>query len=246
MKSSKIVSSIIFLSILMLSCGGGGGGDSGNAGPVPSISINVPTSDPSYSTTWTSIRLGGTISNASFVHVRNARTGFTTEGFVNYYQGQGSWFADVYGLEPGDNAITATADADGTGARTASAYITVTRPLQPADLVINGPDQASTNTFWTDGSSVNNSHKIAFFGDGTGRSTTGSVLSENAGTVTDFTWSKLGPDSILISNCLTCSFQNISRISGSLSEGIFYGQVETIDGAGELALHTFTLTSGNL
>lgn len=164
----------------------------------------MPTSAPSYSTTWNTVRLSGTISNAGYVHVRNAHTGFTTEGFVNYNQGQGSWFADVFELAPADNAIAATADADGTGARTASAHITVIRPLQPADLIINGSSHASANTFWTDGNSFNGSHKIALFGDGTGRSTTGSVLSENAGTVTDFTWSKLGPDSILISNCVTC------------------------------------------
>ncbi len=250
-KISPAIASLVavfpFISMLIAGCGGrGGGGDSENVYQTPSISIEVPTSASSYSTTWSSVRLGGTISHASFVHIRNTSTGAIVEGYVNYNQGYGSWFADVYGLRLGDNTIMTTADADGTGARTASVHITVTRPLQPADFIINGPDHASANTFWTDGSSFNNSHNIAFFGDGTGKSTTGSVLSENAGTAIDFTWSKLGPDSILISNCLTCSFQNISRIEGSLSEGIFLGQVETIGGVGELALHAFTLMSGNL
>jgi hypothetical protein len=151
------------LGALLAACGSD---DSGNTGPVPSISIEVPTSATSYYTTGTGVRLGGSISHAGFVHVRNVFTGFTTEGFVNYYQGHGSWFADIQGLAPGDNAITVTADADGTGASTASASITVRRPHQPANLIINGPNQASTNTFWTDVHSVNSSHKIDFFGDG--------------------------------------------------------------------------------
>jgi len=232
---------IVILAILLAGCGGGGGGVQS-----PSISIDVPTSAPGYSTTWTSVRLGGTISHASFVHVRNSSTGFTTEGYVNYYQGYGSWFADVYGLGFGDNSITVTADADGTGARTANAHITVIRPLQPADLIINGPDQSSAPTYWTDTSSFSGSHNIAFFANGTGRSTTGSTITENAGTVVNFTWSILGPDSIIISNCLNCSFQKISQIQGSLNEELFYGQVETVGGNGNISLDSFVLTSGNL
>jgi hypothetical protein len=225
---------------LLGACGGGGGGGG------PAVSISVPTSDPTYSTNWSSVRLGGAISHASFVHVTNAATGTTTEGFVNYFQGQGSWFADVYGLGLGENPITVVADADGTGATTARAFITVIRPSQPADLIFNGANQSLAATFWTDGSSFGQSHKIALFEDGTGRSTTGSALSEAAGAVTDFTWTKLGPDSIQISNCPTCSFQKISRISGSLNDAVFYGQIETVGGAGELALHAFSLTAGNL
>jgi hypothetical protein len=234
---------VLTLGALLAACGGD---DSGNAGPVPSISIENPTSAPSYYTTSTGLMLGGTISRASYVHVRNARTGFTTDGYVNYYQGQGSWFADVRGLEPGDNPITATADADGFGTSTASATITVTRPLQPATLMINGDTQASTNTYWIDTSGFAGSHKIALFKDGTGRATTGNVISENAGPVMDFTWSMTGPDSVLISNCPTCSFQRLTRISGSLGEGLCFAQVETIGGAGEIAIHGFSLASGQL
>ena len=105
----------------------------------------MPISAPNYSTTWTDVRIGGTISNASFVLVRNALTGSTTEGFVFYNQGHGTWFADIQGLALGGNMITAIADSDGTAARTASATITVIRPLQPADLIVNGTNQASAN-----------------------------------------------------------------------------------------------------
>jgi len=205
------------LGALLSACGAGGGGE-----------------------------VGGAISHASFVHVTNAATGTTTEGFVNYFQGQGTWFADIYGLGLGDNPITVVADADGTGTTTASTHITVIRPSQPADLIFNGPNQSLASTFWTDGSSFGGSHKIALFADGTGRSTTGSVISETAGAVTDFTWTKLGPDSIQISSCPTCSFQKISLISGSLNDAVFYGQIETVGGAGELASHAFLLTAGNL
>lgn len=234
---------ILVFCALLAACGGG---SSGNAGPAPSISINVPTSAVSYPTTSSSVRLGGTISHASYVHVRNALTGSTAEGYVNYYQGNGAWFADVYGLGLGDNLITVTADADGTGARTATANITVTRPLQPVDLIINGSNQLTASAFWTDTSSFSGSHKIAFFGDGTGRSTTGSTVTENAGAVVNFTWSKQDPDSIVITNCLDCSFQKIFRIEGSLNEGIFYGQVVTIGNAGYISMDSFTLTSGSL
>lgn len=232
---------IVFLALLLASCGGGGGGSQ-----PPSISIDVPTSAPSYSTTQTSIRLGGTISRASFVRVLNSSTGSTTEGYVNYYQGYGSWFADVYGLGFGDNLISVTADADGTGARAAVAHITIIRPLRPADLIINGPDQFSATTFWTCASSFNGSHQIAIFGDGAGRSTTGLTNSEIAGAVVDFTWSYLSQDSIMITNCSNCSFQKIFRIQGSLSEKLFLGQIETVGGAGDIALDSFNLIDGNL
>lgn len=231
------------LGTMLTACGGGGSGDTAES---PTISIDVPTSEPAYSTTWTGVRLGGTISGASFVHVRNALTGLTTEGYVNYNQGIGSWFADVTGLGLGDNPITVTADSDGTGTSTAAAHITITRPLQPADSIINGPDQFSADTYWTDVNSFNGSHKIALFGDGTGRSTTGSKLSEDAGAVVDITWTILAPDSIVISSCPACSFQIISRISGSFSDGSFHGEVVTTGGVGDSSLDAFVLSAGKL
>lgn len=231
---------IVLSSLLVIGCGGGG-----SVSP-PSISIQVPTEASSYATTQSSIGLGGTISNASFVHVLNSSTGFTTEGYVNYNQSYGSWFADVYGLGFGDNLITVTADADGTGARAANASITIIRPLQPAALIINGPDQSSSTTFWNCASSFNSFHKIALFGDGTGRYTTGLTNSEIAGTVVDFNWSYFSPDSIIIANCSNCSFQKISRIQGSISERYFYGQIETVGEAGDPVLDYFSLIDGNL
>lgn len=227
--------------IALTGCGGG----SGDSGQTPSINITNPTTAATYSTVWTGVRIGGTLSNASFVHVSNVLTGGTTTGYVFYNQGLGTWFADVGGLEFGDNPITVTADSDGTGTSTANAYITLIRPLQPLGEIFNAPNQFSANTYWTDAHSFNASHKIALYEDGTGRSTTGSALSEDAGGVADFTWTRLGPDSVLITNCPTCSFQMISRISGSVTVDAFNGQIETVGGVGELALHAFTLTAGN-
>lgn len=232
----------LFLCVLLTACTE----DDSGGGPPVSITIENPTSGPSYFTTGTGIIIGGSISGASYVHVRNIFTGVTTEGFVKYYQGHGSWFADIRGLVPGDNAITATADSDGTGARTARASITIRRPSQPADLMINGDTRASTNTYWIDTSGFGGTHKIALFHDGTGRATTGNVISESAGPVLDFTWSKIGPDAILISNCPTCSYQKLTRISGSLGEALCFAQIETLGGAEEIASHAFSLTSGQL
>jgi hypothetical protein len=227
---STLIAAIFTIVFVIVLTGCGGGGD--DSGLVPSISITNPATAPSYSTVWTGVRIGGTISNASFVYVSNALNGSTTTGYVNYNQGLGSWFADVAGLEFGDNPITVTADSDGNGTTTANAYITLIRPLEPLDEIFNAPNQLSSNTYWIDGSSFGKSHKIALYEDGTGRSTTGSGLSENAGGVTDFIWTKLGPDSVLITNCPTCSFQIISRISGSINVDAFNGQIETVGGAG--------------
>jgi hypothetical protein len=229
-------------SLALAGCGGGGSG----AASVPSIHIDVPTLAATYATTSTDVRLGGTVSGASFVHVRNALTGLTTEGYVIYSQGAGSWFADVAGLGFGDNPITVTADADGTGASTAQAHITVSRPLQPASLVTNGSSEHSSDTYWTDASSFGGAHAIALFADGTGRSTTGSTLADSAGAVANVTWSSPGADSIVIIGCPNCSFQTISRISGSFGDGTFYGQVVTTGGAGDSSLDVFVLSSGSL
>jgi len=52
--------------------------------------------------------------------------------------------------------------------------------------------------------------------------------------------------SLTISSCPACSFQVISRISGSITVDAFNGQIETVGGVGETALHAFTLADGNL
>jgi len=223
-----------------------GGDDSGNQGGDPSIRIEAPSSAATFATTRTDVRLGGTISRASFARVRNAATGFETDAFVTYNDGLGTWFADVPGLVPGENPITATADAFGDGARTAEARITVIRPEQPVNLILNGPSLGASATYWTDANSVGESHRIALFEDGTGRATTGSVPAESGGAVAEFTWTRAEPDALRVEGCPTCSFQGISRISGSLEEEAFFGQVETVGGAGELAVHVFVLTPGTL
>jgi hypothetical protein len=111
--------------VVVVACataGCGGGDDS----PQPTIEIRVPTTAPTFTTTATAIRVGGDISRASFMRLHNELTGQTEQGFVVYNQGQGTWFCDI-GLAVGDNPLVATADADGTGARTTSTRILVTR-----------------------------------------------------------------------------------------------------------------------
>jgi len=234
---------LLVFSIIITTCGSGADDSSSR----PTISIENPTSEPTYSTTSSSVRIGGRLSGAGFVHVLNTTTGFSTEAYVTYnIEGIGSWFADVYGLVPGDNLITATADEAGTGTNTAVDSIIISRPLQPYTLIINAADSASATSHWTDMHSFNTSHRIALFADGTGISTTGNVLNEDAGATITFTWSVLGPEAIQINNCLTCSFQQITRISGSLDEEVFLGQVETVNGDGEVALHAFFLNPGTL
>ncbi len=226
---------------LLFACGGGGDG-SGS----PSITILQPTSEPVYATTWTDVRLGGSIAGAAFVHVTNTATGYTTEGYVFYNQGLGSWFADIPGLTFGDNPITVVADEDGRGINTARDAITVTRPQVPLNLIFNGVDSLSASSHWIDLHSLFESHKIALYEDGTGRSTTGSLFTEDAGPVVDITWSKLGPDEIVIVGCPNCSHQRLSRIAGSLEEEMFFAQVESVGGSGETALHVFVLAPARL
>jgi hypothetical protein len=220
----------------------GGGGDE-PTGALPSIAIVNPTDADTYDTTRSGVIIGGTVSGASFVHVVNTTTGFRTEGYVNYFEGHGSWFADVPGLVPGANVIVATADADGSGTRTASDTLAVVRPLQPASLILNGADPASATSYWVDANSVGKSHQIALYADGSGRSTTGNVLTETAGPPVTMAWAYDGPEAIVVNGCPTCSYQRISRIAGSTAESLFYGTIETVGGATET--HGFNLMAGS-
>lgn len=115
---------IIWLALAMLlglaGCGGGG------ADGALSVSINNPTAAAGYTTASTSIRVSGTVARAAYVRVINNATGYRVDAVVSYSGSYGSWFADVYGLAPGDNLIVVTADVDGSGANTVSVGITVT------------------------------------------------------------------------------------------------------------------------
>ena len=223
------------------------GGDWGGGGTTPSITILNPTSSSIYETTSTGVGIGGRISGSGTVDVINTTTGNSHSAYVTYNADNiGSWFADVTGLVPGDNLITVTAYDYNDHNLTAVDSITIRRPLQPLSLIINAADSASATDYWTDMHSFNASHSLAIFADGTGISTTGNVLSEDAGAIVTFTWSIVGPDAIQVNNCPTCSFQQITRISGSLGEQQFLGQVETINGDGQIALHAFFLNPGTL
>ena len=88
---------------------------------------------------------------------------------------------------PGDNLITVTAYDYNDHNLTAVDSITLRHPLQPLSLIINAADRASATNYWTDMHSFNASHSIAIFTDGTGVSTTGNVLNEDAGATVTFT-----------------------------------------------------------
>lgn len=236
----------IILALLTCTLLAGCHGDDDDSTPSPIIAITQPTAGSRYETPWTDVRLGGTLSHASFVHALNTRTGDRTDGYVNYVDGYGSWFADIRGLQPGDNLIRVTADADGTGRHTTSTSITVARPAVPAAGIFNGSTAAGASTFWTDRSSFGESHRIALFADGTGRATTGDAYAETAGTATSFTWVLISVDAIQINDCLTCSFQTISRISGATTEGLFLGETASTGSTTDASAHAFELTNGTL
>lgn len=228
-----------------LSACGGKGDDAAESQRLPTLTIATPSADGTYATPWREVRLGGRIEHAAFVHAVNTATGARVQGFVNTVGGTGSWFADLPGLVPGDNRIVVTADADGSGASTARAGITVTRPRQPAALAVNG-DAGGASTYWTDTHSHGAGHAIVLYADGTGRATTGSVLAQAAGPVAAFAWSYDGAEAVVVRGCAACSFQRIDRIAGGLSEGLLLGGVETVGGASEAASHAFQLTPGGL
>lgn len=231
---------LLALALGLGACGGGGDG------ALPSVSILQPSAAATHDTTAAEVRVGGGVTGAAFVHVINTTTGAQVEADVSYVSGQGSWFADVYGLIPGANRIVATADADGGGARTAVDVLTVNRPLQPASLILNGADALTASSHWVDASSFGASHRIELHADGTGQSTTGHVLSEPAGVPVIMSWAYDGAEAIVVIGCPACSFQRISRIAGSTAERAFRGQVATVGGAGETASHAFQLGTGTL
>lgn len=208
----------------------------------PEIAIINPVET---ATTSSGIRLGGTIARAAFVHVHHEQTDRTVEGYVFYRDGLGTWFVDVQGLVPGANDLTATADADGRGEHVARTGITIHRPEVPALLMVNGPDRLTTTTYWRDVSSIGGGHALALFADGTGRATTGSTETAPAGPVVDITWTLLAPDAIALEPP-GCSFEQILRISGSLAEGLAFGQIVTVGGAGVSATNPLELMPGAL
>lgn len=234
---------LVTVLIASLQACGGDGGDTAGPRPVPSLSIVTPSAAGRHDTPWRDVRLGGAIEHAAFVHVVNTATGMRVDGFVNTTAGTGSWFADLSGLAPGDNRIVVTADADGTGAFTASVNITITRPSQPARLAIGG-DAGSAAAHWKDTHSFGGGHAIVLYADGTGRSTTGSALAQAAGPVTAFAWSYDGAEAIVVVGCAACSFQRIDRMAGGVNEGLLLGRIETVGGASDAATHAFQLTPG--
>jgi putative Ig domain-containing protein/fibronectin type III domain protein/Big-like domain-containing protein len=109
---------------------------------VPSVSITAPTSAASYSTTTSTMTLGGTASD---------NVGVTWVGWANNRGGSGvatgitNWSAGGIGLQSGTNVITVTA-RDGSG-NVATDVLTVTYSVPDTTaptVTISGPTSAST------------------------------------------------------------------------------------------------------
>lgn len=122
----------IILALLIVALLAGCHGDDDDSTPSPTIAITHPTAGSRYETPWTDVRLGGTLSHASFVHALNTRTGDRTDGYVNYVDGYGSWFADIRGLQPGGTGRATTGDAY---AETAGAATSFTWVLTSVDAI---------------------------------------------------------------------------------------------------------------
>jgi len=230
----------IILPVLFVGLSACGGGDD----VWPTLEITMPTPDGTYSTVWVDLRVGGTVTGSSSVSVKNTLTDITTGANVN--PSSGTWVADIK-IEPGENLIiVTTAGGDKYSPKIAQKSLIVFRPSEPARSIINGVDAASTNTFWVDGNSFAATHMIALYEDGTAKVTTGNIHTEAAGPVVDTVWNLSGPDSIQIIGCPSCSYQSISRISGSLNEENFLGEPVTVGVNTPGVLHSFYLSVGKL
>jgi len=108
-----------FATWLTGACGGGGEA-------APRIAILEPAATGVHVQDTAEVQLGGSVSGAGFVNVQR-EDGRIVTAMVVYADGQGSWSAEVYGLAPGPNRLTAVADRDGSGRAQARAVIVVTR-----------------------------------------------------------------------------------------------------------------------
>lgn len=111
-------------------CGGGGDDDQS---PTPTVTIINPTSGDTWTTSANGLIVGGQATYAGAVDVQIVETGATYRGYVVYNPSDppprvGSWFAQVQGLQLGQNTLVATTvDDGGTGGKTASDKLIVTR-----------------------------------------------------------------------------------------------------------------------
>lgn len=89
------------------------------------ITIVEPTTDPTWSTSATWIRLAGTMEFSGRANFTNERTGKTYTGTVDTATHPFLWHVEITDLQPGDNPITAQAHLynDGSGYD----YITIIR-----------------------------------------------------------------------------------------------------------------------
>ncbi len=100
----------------------------------PAVVIRVPTGDPTYTTTATSITLGGTAADPDGIAGLSCNLSGATTGTVAV-AGGAQWTTSVTGLNPGTTIVTVTA-TDGAG-NTGSAALAV-RVLAPGDRIGSG------------------------------------------------------------------------------------------------------------
>ena len=115
---------------------------------------------------------------------------------------------------------------------------TTTAPsLTPVDAIVNAPSQAGNTNYWhVDFGSTTGTSDWAFFADGTGTYQQSFLAPQGV----DFTWTKLGPDALLVNTAIP-PFTNFSSIGGSISNGTFTAILDGNPTAG-----TFVLRSGQL
>ena len=185
---------------------------------APTVTITIPTTNPSFVTGSSTITLGGTASDTTGIKMIQYRL----LPSVTYLTATGttSWNTGTITLSPGSNTIQILATDNASNTSTAS--LSVSYDNQPPNLAITGP--TSNPTYNTNGSQVTLS---------------GTVSANLGATMTSVTWanagnSTSGPANIVGGNWTSASAINV--VSGP--------QVITVtatDSVGNIATKTITV-----
>ena len=109
----------------------------------------------------------------------------------------------------------------------------------PVDLIVNGATRASASTHWDPNQWSVPGNTYAFFADGTGAfSGVDDVLNP---VDIDFTWTKIGPASLVVTAPAYLGFGSMSFVEGSVSLGEFTTRLD-----GNPTLRTFAIQGGGL
>jgi hypothetical protein len=106
----------------------------------------------------------------------------------------------------------------------------------PVEAIVNASSRASHTNHWHVDIGAGTSD-WAFFADGNGRYRHTTQAPQGQ----DFTWSKLGPDALLISISIQNTFTNLNAISGSIGSGTFTARLD-----GNATPRTFAVAPGQL